>query len=53
VSFLCADCCLSYREYIEALEKEMQHKRQQETLETLIAEAKALVRCSLLCMLIY
>ncbi|KAJ7021030.1 hypothetical protein C8F04DRAFT_1050203 [Mycena alexandri] len=30
------------KEYIEALEKEMQHKRQQETLETLIAEAKAL-----------
>ncbi|KAF7369822.1 hypothetical protein MVEN_00315100 [Mycena venus] len=29
------------REYIEALEKEMQHKRQRETLETMIAEAKA------------
>ncbi|KAJ7751571.1 hypothetical protein B0H14DRAFT_2981176 [Mycena olivaceomarginata] len=30
------------KEYIEALEKEMQYKRQQETLETLITEAKAL-----------
>ncbi|KAJ7270658.1 hypothetical protein B0H12DRAFT_1200332 [Mycena haematopus] len=29
------------REYIEALEQEMQHKRQQETFATMIAEAKA------------
>ncbi|KAJ7835928.1 hypothetical protein B0H14DRAFT_2795067 [Mycena olivaceomarginata] len=29
------------REYVEALEKEMQHKRQQETLDTMIAEAKS------------
>ncbi|KAF7373619.1 hypothetical protein MSAN_00572300 [Mycena sanguinolenta] len=29
------------REYIEALEQEMQHKQQQETLETMITEAKA------------
>ncbi|KAK7055494.1 hypothetical protein R3P38DRAFT_2600445 [Favolaschia claudopus] len=29
------------REYIEALEKEMQQRRQQETLDTLIAEAKS------------
>ncbi|KAJ6554489.1 hypothetical protein B0H19DRAFT_948367 [Mycena capillaripes] len=29
------------REYVEALEKEMQHKRQLETMETMIAEAKS------------
>jgi hypothetical protein len=32
------------REYVEALENEMQEKRQLETLETMIAEAKAVVR---------
>jgi hypothetical protein len=33
--------CASRREYVEALEKEMQHKRQQVTLATMITEAKA------------
>ncbi|KAF7369820.1 hypothetical protein MVEN_00314900 [Mycena venus] len=32
------------REYVEALEKEMQHKRQQGALETMIREAKTLRR---------
>jgi hypothetical protein len=40
----------SRREYVEALEKEMQHKRQQVTLATMITEAKAVVgRFAALC----
>ena len=40
----CADYCATVRrEYVEALEREMQEKRQKATLDTMISEASAVV----------